>query len=65
MLGRPAVPSLTDAGLTCDLAVVAVPALAFESAVDDALAAGARAIVGISAGLGEAGAEGKTREAPS
>ncbi|MFL6179444.1 MAG: acetate--CoA ligase family protein [Actinomycetes bacterium] len=62
VLGRPAVPSLTGAGLTCDLAVVAVPAVAFESAVDDALAAGARAIVGISAGLGEAGAEGKARE---
>ena len=62
VLGRPAVPSLTGAGLSCDLAVVAVPASAFESAVDDALAAGARAIVGISAGLGEAGAEGKARE---
>ena len=46
------------AGLTADLAVVAVPAAAFESAVDDALGAGARAIVGISAGLGETGAEG-------
>src|SRR5215203_4332962 len=62
VLGRPAVPSLTGAGLNCDLAVIAVPASAFESAVDDALAAGARAIVGISAGLGEAGAEGKARE---
>jgi acyl-CoA synthetase (NDP forming) len=62
VLGRPAVPSLTSAGLTADLAVVAVPASAFEKAVDDALAAGARAIVGISAGLGEAGAEGKARE---
>ena len=62
VLGRPAVPSLTSAGLSCDLAVIAVPAVAFESAVDDALAAGARAIVGISAGLGESGAEGKARE---
>ncbi len=62
VLGRPAVPSLVSAGLRTDLAVVAVPASAFESAVDDALAAGARAIVGISAGLGEAGAEGKARE---
>jgi acetate---CoA ligase (ADP-forming) len=62
VLGRPAVPSLASAGLRVDLAVVAVPAAAFESAVDDALAAGARAIVGISAGLGEAGAEGKARE---
>ena len=62
VLGRRAVPSLSSAGLHADLAVVAVPAAAFESAVDDALAAGARAIVGISAGLGEAGAEGKARE---
>jgi acetate---CoA ligase (ADP-forming) len=62
VLGRPAVPSLTAAGLTTDLAVVAVPAGAFESAVDDALSAGARAIVGISAGLGETGADGRARE---
>ncbi|MCZ3385738.1 MAG: acetate--CoA ligase family protein [Actinomycetia bacterium] len=62
VLGRPAVPSLVQAGLTADLAVVAVPASAFEAAVDDALAAGARAIVGISAGLGETGPEGIARE---
>ena len=62
VLGRPAVPSLMAAGIAADLAVVAVPAAAFESAVDDALGAGARAIVGISAGLGEAGEEGKARE---
>ncbi|HEX5016741.1 MAG TPA: acetate--CoA ligase family protein [Actinomycetes bacterium] len=62
VLDQPAVPSLSEAGLTTDLAVIAVPAAAFESAVDDALAAGARAIVGISAGLGEAGEEGKARE---
>jgi acyl-CoA synthetase (NDP forming) len=62
VLDHPAVPSLAGAGLTTDLAVIAVPAAAFESAVDDALAAGARAIVGISAGLGESGAEGKARE---
>ncbi len=62
VLGRPAVPSLVSAGLSADLAVVAVPAAAFESAVDDALAAGARAVVGISAGLGESGAEGQARE---
>jgi len=62
VLGRPAVPSLVQAGLTADLAVVAVPASAFEAAVDDALGAGARAIVGISAGLGETGPEGRARE---
>ncbi len=62
VLDRPAVPSLVGAGLRVDLAVVAVPASAFEAAVDDALGAGARAIVGISAGLGETGPEGKARE---
>ena len=62
VLGVPAVPSLSQAGLTADLAVIAVPASAFESAVDDALSAGARAIVGISAGLGESGPEGAARE---
>ena len=58
VLGRPAVPSVSAVGTQVDLVVIAVPASGFEAAVDDALAAGARAIVGISAGLGEAGAEG-------
>ncbi|TFB54200.1 acetate--CoA ligase family protein [Cryobacterium tagatosivorans] len=58
VLGRPTVPSVTAIGNQVDLAVIAVPAAAFEEAVDDALAAGARAIVGISAGLGEAGEDG-------
>jgi acyl-CoA synthetase (NDP forming) len=62
VLGQKAFPSLSQAGVSADLAVIAVPAAAFESAVDDALAAGARAIVGISAGLGEAGDDGKARE---
>jgi acyl-CoA synthetase (NDP forming) len=58
VLGLPTVPSVSAVGSPVDLAVVAVPAAGFEEAVDDALAAGARAIVGISAGLGEAGDEG-------
>lgn len=58
-LGRPTFNRLTDVGADVDLAVLAVPAAAFESAVDDALAAGVRAIVGITAGLGELGGEGK------
>ncbi len=59
VLGRPAAASLAAIGERVDLAVIAVPVAAFESAVDEALAAGARAIVGITAGfaeLGEAGA---------
>jgi len=63
VLGRPALPSLRDIAEPVDLVVVAVPAAGFESAVDDALAVGARAIVGISAGLGESGEDGKRREA--
>lgn len=58
VLGRPTVPNIGAVGSQVDLAVIAVPAAAFEDAVEDALGAGARAIVGISAGLGEAGEEG-------
>lgn len=58
VLGLPTVPSIAAIGSQVDLAVIAVPAAGFEEAVDDALAGGARAIVGISAGLGEAGGEG-------
>ncbi len=44
------------------MVILAVPAQAFEAALEDALAVGARALVGIFAGLGETGAEGKARE---
>jgi acetate---CoA ligase (ADP-forming) len=50
VLGRPAYPSLTELPGPADLVVIAVPAAALDAAVDDALAAGARAIVAISAG---------------
>jgi acyl-CoA synthetase (NDP forming) len=62
VLGRPAYASLADLPDAPDLVVVSVPAGAFEQTVDDALAAGARALVGITAGLGESGAEGLDRE---
>lgn len=62
VLGLPTVPSVSAVGSPVDLAVIAVPAAGFEAAVDDALAAGAKAIVGISAGLGEAGGEGLALE---
>ena len=53
---RPAEPrSASDIPGGVELAVITVPAAAFADAVDDALLAGARAIVGISAGLGETG----------
>ena len=46
-----------------DLAVLCVPAGGFVDAVADAVAAGARAIVAITAGLAEVGAEGARMEA--
>ena len=62
ILGRPAHRSLAELPEAPELVAVAVPAAGFEEAVDAALAAGARAIVGISAGLGEAGPDGRRRE---
>lgn len=59
VLGHGTVPSVAAVGSPVDLVVIAVPAVGFEAAVDDALAGGARAIVGISAGLGESGEEGR------
>ncbi|MFF4825428.1 acetate--CoA ligase family protein [Streptomyces sp. NPDC001312] len=63
VLGRPVHRRAVDAPGGVDLAVIAVPAAAFGDAVDDALAAGARAIVGITAGFAELGEEGRQREA--
>jgi acetate---CoA ligase (ADP-forming) len=62
VLGRAAYRSLADLPGAPELVVVAVPAAAFEQAVDDALAAGAQALIGITAGLGELGAEAGLRE---
>ena len=61
MLGQPCVTSIAELDGPVDLAVIAVPEAGFEDAVDDALAKGARAIVAITAGLGEAGAAGRAR----
>jgi len=62
VLGRRAYASLSEVPGGVELAVLSVPAAQFEVAVDEALSAGARAIVGISAGLGESGAEGRRVE---
>ena len=59
ILGRPALRSLAELDEPVDLVVVTVPAHGFEAAVDDALAAGARAIVGVTAGFAELGADGR------
>ncbi|MGV9855602.1 acetate--CoA ligase family protein [Streptomyces sp. NPDC003442] len=62
VLGERAYRSMAELPQCADLAVIAVPAAGFESAVEDALAAGARAIVGITAGFAELGTEGEARQ---
>ncbi len=62
VLGRTAATSLAEIGEPVDLVVVSVPGPGFEAAVDDALACGARAIVGITAGFAETGPEGMARQ---
>ncbi|WP_455361508.1 acetate--CoA ligase family protein [Streptomyces sp. SYSU K21746] len=62
VLGRTAATSLADIGESVDLVVISVPGPGFEAAVDDALASGARAIVGITAGFAEAGPAGLARQ---
>lgn len=62
IMGVRAHRSLAELPERPELVVVAVPERAFEETVDAALDAGARAIVGITAGLGEAGPEGLARE---
>jgi acyl-CoA synthetase (NDP forming) len=62
ILGRPVYADVRDLPSPPDLVVVAVPPQGFEDAVDGALEAGARAIVVITAGLGETGAQARERE---
>ena len=59
LLGEPAYRSLSDLPEPVEMVVIAIGAAGFEAAVDDALRAGARAIVAITAGLGEAGSAGR------
>jgi acyl-CoA synthetase (NDP forming) len=59
VLGRPTYRTLAEAPGPAELVVIAVPAAGFEPAVDDALRAGARAIVGITAGFAELGPDGR------
>ncbi len=67
VLGRPAYASLVEAraalGEPLELVVVCVPAPALVATVQDAVTAGARAIVAITAGLAELGPEGALLEA--
>jgi acetate---CoA ligase (ADP-forming) len=62
ILGRAAATSLTSIGEPVDLVVISVPASSFEATVDEALAVGARAIIGITAGFAELGDDGAARQ---
>ncbi|MFF1413720.1 acetate--CoA ligase family protein [Streptomyces sp. NPDC058289] len=62
VLGRRAAPSLAAIGEPVELVVISVPGSGFETAVEEALACGAKAIVGITAGFAEAGPEGAARQ---
>jgi len=62
ILGRPVYRSLAELPEPPELVVVTVPEAGFEEAVDSSLDAGAKALVAISAGLGETGEEGQARE---
>src|SRR3984893_4543249 len=62
ILGQRTYTSLRDLPQPGEMGVISIGAGDFEKAVDDALAAGARAIVAITAGLGEMGHDGRAIE---
>ena len=62
ILGQRTYRSLHDLPQKVDMVVISIAAAGFVQAVDDALAVGARAIVAITAGLGELGADGRAIE---
>ncbi len=62
VLGRPSYRSVSEVPGPVGLVAICVPAAQVAAAVDDALAAGAGAVVGISAGFGETGADGRRLE---
>jgi acetyl coenzyme A synthetase (ADP forming)-like protein len=61
--GVPAYPRVTEIPGPVDLAVIVVPAARVLGVVDDCVAKNVKALVVISAGFAECGAEGKVREA--
>lgn len=62
LLDLQAFPGVKDYPGDVDLAVITVPASLVEVAVEDSIAAGARAVVVVSAGFKEIGPEGAARE---
>jgi len=63
LLGLKCFPSLRSCGCKIDLSLINVPAAVAASAVKDSIAAGAKAIVVVSAGFKETGPEGEERGA--
>ena len=62
LFGLPVHRSLAELPEAPELVVLSVPAHGLEEAVDESLAAGAKALVAIAAGFGELGPEGAARE---
>lgn len=62
ILGRRAFRSLRDLPEQPELVVLTMPARLLEDVIDDCVAVGAKAVVAVTAMLGEMGAEGKARE---
>ncbi len=62
ILGQRAFPSLRDLPEAPELVILAMPAKLLETVIDDCVAVGAKAVVAVTAMLGEMGAEGKARE---
>lgn len=63
VLGVPSYASVAEVGGPVDLAVIALPAAQVRATVQECAAAGVRAVVVLSAGLGETGPEGRRAEA--
>ncbi len=62
LFGLPVHRSLAELPEVPELVVLSVPAHGLEEAVDESLAAGAKALIAIAAGFGELGPEGAARE---
>jgi acyl-CoA synthetase (NDP forming) len=62
VLGRPSYVSLRDLPQGPELVILAMPAKLLETVVDDCVAVGVKAVVAVTAMLGEMGAEGRVRE---
>ncbi len=62
MHGRRAYASLSELPEAPELVVLAMPAASLDAVLDEALGLGAKAFIGLFAGLGETGDEGRERE---